>query len=50
MRKKLSLLTAIVVCILVGTYFFFIKPFSQPSFNDYCAFCDPTSASCLRSK
>ncbi len=42
MRKKLSLLKAIIVCIMVGTYFFFIKPFSQSSFNDYCAFCDPT--------
>lgn len=42
MRKKLFPLLAIVVCIMVLTYFFFIKPFSQSSFNDYCAFCDPT--------
>jgi len=42
MRKTLSLLTLALICLMGGTYFFFIKPFSQSSFDGYCAFCDPT--------
>lgn len=42
MRKTLSLLALALICLIGGIYFFFIKPFSQSSFNDYCAFCDPT--------
>lgn len=42
MRKKLSLLTVVLVCLMGGAYFLFIKPFSHFSFNDYCAFCDQT--------
>ncbi len=41
MRKKLSLLTIVLVCLMGGTYFLFIKPFSHSSLNDSCAFCDP---------
>lgn len=41
MRRKLSLLTVVLICLIGGTYFFLIKPFSHSSFNDYCAFCDP---------
>lgn len=42
MRKTLSLLALALICLMGGAYFLFIKPFSQSSFNDYCAFCDPT--------
>ncbi len=41
MRKTLSLLALALICLMGGTYFFLIKPFSLSSFNDYCAFCDP---------
>lgn len=41
MLRKLSLLSLALICLIGGTFFFFIKPFSHPSFNDYCAFCDP---------
>jgi len=41
MCKKLSLLTIVLICLMGGTYFLFIKPFSHSSFNDCCAFCDP---------
>lgn len=38
MRKKLFLLTGVLIC-SVGAYFFFMKPVSHSS-NEYCAFCD----------
>ncbi len=40
MNKKLSLI--IPIFLIGGIYFFFIKPFSQPSLNESCAFCDQT--------
>lgn len=41
MYKKFSLLIGSLICLIGGTYFLFIKPFSHSSFNGYCAFCDP---------
>ncbi len=41
MRKRLLLLTVILICLIGGAYFLFVKLFSHPSSNDYCAFCDP---------
>lgn len=41
MRKTLSLLAFVLICLMGGTYFFFfIKSYSHSSFNGYCAFCD----------
>lgn len=42
MRNKFSILSLVLICLIGGTYFFLVKPFSRSSFNDYCAFCDPT--------
>lgn len=42
MLKKWLLLTVIFFCLIGGSYFLFINPFSRASFSDYCAFCDPT--------
>lgn len=41
MRKTVSLLALALICLMGGTYFLFIKPFSPSSFSDSCAFCDP---------
>lgn len=41
MRKKLSLLITLFICLTGGTYFLLIKPLSPSSFSNYCAFCDP---------
>lgn len=41
MLKKLSLLAVLLICLMGGAYFLFIKPYSHSAFTDYCAFCDP---------
>jgi len=40
MRKLLSLFTIILLCLIGGSYFLFIKS-SDHSLNNSCAFCDP---------
>lgn len=40
MRKKLSLLAVLLICLMGGTYSLFIKP-SSHSLSDCCPFCDP---------
>jgi diadenosine tetraphosphate (Ap4A) HIT family hydrolase len=41
MHKKLSLIIAVLICLMGSTYFLFIKPSSHPSSDDSCVFCDP---------